>query len=157
MESKEIKQLVDRYLDGATTLEEENRIARYFAEHDIVDAELDAVRSMFLGFEELRKVKMPEHNSYRTKTNRSAIALWIARVASVAAVVAIAVLATKPFYSAETESLHHKGLVCYINGVEVYDEAIARNEASRLLGSVSENMQLAMAKIENIGVFNNIK
>ena len=157
MESKEIKQLVDRYLDGVTTLEEENRIARYFAEHDIVDAELDAVRSMFLGFEELRKVQAPARNGYRTKTYRSAIALWVARVASVAAVVAIAVLAIKPFYSAETEPLHHKGLVCYINGVEVYDEAISRNEASRLLGGVSDNIQLAMAKIEKIGVFNNIK
>ena len=40
--------------------------------------------------------------------------------------------------------------VCYVNGVRIDDEQVAYAEASRILGSVSEDMQLAMAEVNRL-------
>lgn len=48
---KDIERLLRRFMDGLTTVEEENRIAEYFRTHE-VDAEWKAYKDMFAWFDD---------------------------------------------------------------------------------------------------------
>ena len=50
----------------------------------------------------------------------------------------------------ETISNTNPEYICYVNGVKVEDDQLAYAEASRLLGSISEDMQLAMAEVNRL-------
>lgn len=150
MESKEIKILVERYFDGATTLEEEARIAQYFATHSVVDKELDVIREMFLGFSELRNENAPE-----LKAKKRAIkpmAIWLSRASAIAAVVAVVLFSINPLTDTNSDTLSQSGIVCHINGVVVDDPEMVASETNRILGGVADNMALAMASIEKFNI-----
>ena len=40
--------------------------------------------------------------------------------------------------------------ICYVNGVKVEDDKVAYAEANRILGSLSEDVQLAMAEVNRL-------
>ena len=152
MESKEIKILVERYFDGATTLEEEARIAQYFATHNIVDEELEVVRDMFIGLSELRSTSAPEPKMNIVAEQRNSTWLWLGRMAAIAAVVAVVLFSINPLTDTNSDTLSQSGIVCHINGVVVDDPEMVASETNRILGCVADNMALAMASIEKFNI-----
>lgn len=149
MELAEIKRLIDRYYDGETTLQEEAAIADYLATHNDIPAELEVTRVIFMATSRIKEIKAPASKPQRTNRMRGLIVRLGGMVA--AAVVIIGVILSlryEPMPVVESQPL----IACHINGVAISDQEIARNEANRILGGVSEDMEAAMAKIEVLNI-----
>ena len=154
MELSRIKILVDKYFDGLTSLEEEQELARYFAETEDIPEEYQVVKMMLLSFctlsnetpkAEVKAVAKTKHRNI-FRLNRK----WIAGVAAAAAILIGIVIAFMPNKVIESTTETEPSYVCYVNGVRIDDEQVAYAEASRILGSVSEDMQLAMAEVNRL-------
>lgn len=88
---KEMERLMSRFMDGLTTLDEEERLARYFRQADIPE-EWNAWREMFAYFDE----GMPTGGACGThKRRRTRLTAMWAGIAAAAAV-ALAVVMTMP-------------------------------------------------------------
>jgi|GEM_PF-4895464 len=89
-----IKQLLDRFMAGETSLDEERQIAQYFRDHRQVEAELEPYREMFDYFAE----GMPlEQERKPTKLPWT----WVAAAVATAAAVALLLLLS-PFNRTDT-------------------------------------------------------
>lgn len=146
--------MVDKYFDGHTSLEEEQELARYFAETEDIPEEYQPIKMMLSSFYTLSnetpkaEIKAVAETKHRNifRLNRK----WIAGVAAAAAILIGIVIAFMPNKAIESTTETEPSYVCYVNGVRVDDEQVAYAEASRILGSVSEDMQLAMAEVNRL-------
>ena len=90
----DIQQLLDRYLDGLTSLEEEDRLADYFRSHDVPEA-WQAYKEMFAYFD----AGMPTGESEEKKRpqRHRTVALWTGL--AVAAAAALTLFIVRPVSS----------------------------------------------------------
>lgn len=149
MELAEIKILIDKYYDGETTLDEEAAIANYFQTHMDIPAELEPTRAIFMATSALKDLKAPDVKPRKVSLGRM-ITIHLGGVAAAAAVVAGIIIGLSPEPTTKTEKRPY--IACYINGEKVDDQQIAQAEANRILGGVSEDMQIAMAKIKALNI-----
>lgn len=86
---KNIEQLIKRFMDGQTTVEEESRIAEYFRTHDVED-EWKAYKDMFAWFDDGMPIQQ-EAEKHKTKNSKKAkiIAFVMAAAAAIAALIII--------------------------------------------------------------------
>lgn len=84
MNENELKLLVERYMDGETTLEEEERLQSYFLEHENVDGELASARQLVLGLASLR-VPQETTKPATPPKKRSKMAVYVRRTIGIAA------------------------------------------------------------------------
>lgn len=66
MERQEIEKLLDKYLEGETTLQEEQKLGRYFMTHTDLPPELEEYRMLF-GYFEVEREKIFEKDLYLPK------------------------------------------------------------------------------------------
>ena len=162
MELSRIKILVDKYFDGLTSLEEEQELARYFAQAEDIPEEYQAVKMMLGAFDALSKetpksdvkvdVKAKRNNIFRPKIK------WVAGVAAaVVTLIGVAITLTPSGETINVPAEPTPAYVCYVNGVKVEDDKLAYAEASRILGNVSEDVQLAMAEVNRLTHYTLIK
>ena len=155
MELSRVKILVDKYFDGLTSLEEEQELTRYFAETTDIPEEYQPIKMMLSSFctlsnetpkAEVKAVaETKHHNIFRL--NRK----WFAGVAAAAAILIGAMIILIPNDNGmETPIETTPDYVCYVNGVKINNDELAYAEANRILGSVSEDMQLAMAEVNRL-------
>ena len=87
---KNIEQLIKRFMDGQTTVEEESRIAEYFRTHDVED-EWKAYKDMFAWFDDGMPIQQ-ETGKHKTRNSQKAkiIAFAMAAAAAIAALIIIA-------------------------------------------------------------------
>lgn len=87
---KNIEQLIKRFMDGQTTVEEESRIAEYFRTHDVED-EWKAYKDMFAWFDDGMPIQQ-ETEKHKTRNSQKAkiIAFAMAAAAAIAALIIIA-------------------------------------------------------------------
>lgn len=87
---KNIEQLIKRFMDGQTTVEEESRIAEYFRTHDVED-EWKAYKDMFAWFDNGMPIQQ-EAEKHKTRNIQKAkiIAFVMAAAAVIAALIIIA-------------------------------------------------------------------
>ena len=162
MESSRIKILVDKYFDGLTSLEEEQELARYFAETDDIPEEYQGVKMMLVSFDTLRQETSKVEIVTPVETRRNRVFTlnrkWIAGVA-VAASVLIGVVVTLNLSDKQlgASTTVDPGYVCYVNGVKIDDDQQAYAEANRILGNLSEDMQLAMAEVNRLTHYTIVK
>lgn len=157
MELSRVKILVNKYFDGLTSLEEEQELTRYFAETTDIPEEYQPIKMMLSSFCTLSnetpkaEVKAVAETKHRNifRLNRK----WFAGVAAAAILIGI-VIAFMPNKAIESTTETEPSYVCYVNGVRIDDEQVAYAEASRILGSVSEDMQLAMAEVNRLTHYN---
>lgn len=154
MELDRIKILVDKYFEGATSLDEEQELTTLLTTCKDLPEEYKAVKMMLGSFTELSRdaskseVKVNPEVKRRNifYTNRK----WLTGVAAAVAVLIGATVMLSTGNDVETISNTNPEYICYVNGVKVEDDQLAYAEASRLLGSISEDMQLAMAEINRL-------
>lgn len=100
METKVTQQLIDRYLEGDTSLEEESQLRAYFNSPQI-DPSLKSVQPMFAYFEQAKtETTTVLENQNKPKTNRK-ISFWKYAVAAV--LVPACIWAGVSFYQQQTE------------------------------------------------------
>lgn len=135
--TNDIKQLIDRFMEGDTSLDEEHQLYEYFCQED-VDSELKAYQEMFRSFDALMvapeheqtvlTAKKParRHSRLRAMIPHHRMAIGVA--ASLLALLSIAGL---------TE-YHHRQNYCeaYIYNRHVTDEKTVMHEMACTLGAV---------------------
>ena len=155
MELSRVKILVDKYFDGLTLLEEEQELRRYFAQMESIPEEYQVVKMMLGTFDTLshetpnREVKVnvatKRRNTFRLNLK------WVASAAAaVAILVGVAITLAPNSRNMEAPTETEPAYICYVNGVKVEDDKVAYAEANRILGSLSEDVQLAMAEVNRL-------
>ncbi len=96
----DIQQLLDRYLEGLTSLEEEDRLADYFRSHDVPEA-WQAYKEMFAYFD----AGMPTGESEEKKRpqRHRTVALWTGL--AVAAAAALTLFIVRPVSSPQSSAV----------------------------------------------------
>ena len=144
MDEQKIQELLRRYFDGETSLDEERELQRYFAGEDIPGLQ-KAYRPMFAYFAEERAVMPP-----KPKAVTRNIRIGLSILTGVAASIAILFLVNLP-------EKHPDRYVYFVNGQRVYDETAAMQKAEDKLQLLVASMQKAnncMAAFEKVQVSN---
>ena len=151
MTEEKVNELLQRYFDGATTLEEERDLQRYFAGDDIADS-LAAYRPMFTFFanSKIQEINDSTIQEFKDSTiqrfknstiqrfkNLGISESWnfgiiTAIAASIAILLWIGLAETKP-----------DNYVYFVNGKRVYDENAAIASAEDKLQLLASSMQTA--------------
>ena len=144
-----IKELLGRYFDAETTLEEEALIRNYFSEHEI-DPELNPYADMFNAFSKERGEYLlecgvngmernhvaEEERGYSNRQTRRRRMYYIISIAGTAAVLMLGMFALIKDRS---------NPVLIINGEKIYNAELA----IAMAGESLDNMNMAMEKIQN--------
>lgn len=158
MELSRVKILVNKYFDGLTSLEEEQELRRYFAQAENIPEEYQVVKMMLGTFDTLsHETPNREVNVHADIKRRKTFRLnmkWVASAAAAAAAAAIlvgvAITLAPNSRNMEVSTETTPAYICYVNGVKVEDDKVAYAEANRILGSLSEDVQLAMAEVNRL-------
>ena len=141
MNEQKIHELLRRYFDGVTSLDEERELQRYFAGGDISNT-LKAYRPMFSFFAEERAIEPPKAKAV-TRRLRLSLSIITGIAASIAILFLVGVPKTKPELYAY-----------YVNGLRVYDEAAAFEAAEDKLQLLATSVQKAR---NSMAAFNKIQ
>ena len=140
MNEQKIHELLQRYFDGATSLNEERELQGYFSGKEIPDS-LMAYRPMFTFFAEERAVEPPAQ-----KPAARTIRFNWAYVTGIAASIAILFLVGLP-------KVQHDKYVYYVDGQRVYNETAALESADdklQLLAASLQKAQNSMAAFDKV-------
>ena len=140
MNEQKIHKLLQQYFDGATSLDEERELQRYFTAGNIPDP-LIAYQPLFVFFDEERAVEPPVHQP-ATRTIR----LNWAIVAGIAASIAILFLVGLP-----KSQPQHDQYAYYVDGQRIYDETAAMESADNKLQMLASSMQKARSSMAAFG------
>lgn len=146
MESKDIKQieiLLEAYLAGNSTREQEQQLRRYFLSSSDVPAELEYARAMFGYFQKQQQVQFaPKRTARITRRRLWSIAGSVAAVIAVGVTLAIMLVPEK-----------HHVVYCYINGVAVTDYNQALSQTCAVLDFVGESVAEPTQYLSTLGQF----
>ena len=124
----DIKQLVERFLEGRTTNAEEHELYEWFASADVPE-EWSDLKAMFAWY----AAGMPEKSAAPTRRKlRRASVLWMGWAAGVAAVVAIAVLIFREDEQRRPIDIY-EGSFIIAEGVRYDEPAYSEQEIEALL------------------------
>ena len=156
MEFNEIKILVEKYFDGATSLEEEKMLSQYFSQCNELPEEFKSVKMLFASLHKIGEAA-PVNAEVRVAPTikRARWRAWSYHIgAGVAASVAVIMLLTALFKdnSAELYPDIGQGFICYVDGEEISDWAVAHAETDRILSGVASNMHQAMSSIKKLNI-----
>ena len=143
MEQSRIRELLNLYLEGQTTLMQEEQLRGYFAAVADIPADLMPYKAMFAAFD---SVKEQKPTAVVAKKPRSWARVVIGSVAAVAACLVLGLFIWSGVQSREQQ------IVCYIDGKQITDAEVVVAEAQRMLGSVNEDIMVAMAAIESMNI-----
>ena len=147
MEQSRIRELLDLYFEGQTTLEQERAIKDFFATAQNIPADLVPYKAMFAAFDsaalEHSATPIPE------VAPRSRFRMLIGGLSAISA--AACLLLGIFLWSEQRAS--EPSIICYVDGVEITDRDRAVAEAQRILSGVNSDVELAMATIEKMNIF----
>ena len=130
MNEKEVHILLQRYFEGATSLNEERELQCYFSEGNIPDS-LKAYRPMFAFFAVERAVEPPAQKPMARTIRMN----WIIAT-GIAASIAILFMLSLP-------KMQNDNYVYLVDGQRIYDETAAIALAENKLQLLAESMQKA--------------
>ena len=154
-----IKILVDKYFDGTTSLEEEQELARALNEYHDLPEEYAAVKIMLSSFATLKEeTSTPQTETIVEKRSRKWLNIntrWITTAAAAACII----LGTALIFTHHGSGTHttEPDYICYMNGVKIENDQIAYAEASRILGNISEDLQIAMSEVNRLTHYTIVK
>ncbi len=123
----EIEELLNRYFEGETSLQEEQTLKEYFLNADNVPAKWNYAKAMFTGFSSNKEV-----TSHTVVVKKKGMPLK--RIAAAAAVVALLSVSVALFVPKEKE------IYCYVNGKPVTDYELALKHAERAFGIMEKEI-----------------
>lgn len=154
MELDRIKILINRYFDGITSREDEHELTRYFSECNDIPEEYQVVKMMFTSFNTIANdaptsdIRLPDkmvrHNTITISRK------WYGGIAAAITLLIGVVAIFSHEYNNSAAQSSEPSYVCYVNGIKVEDDMIAYAEAYRILGAISENVQLSMIEVNRL-------
>jgi len=140
MTEEKIHELLQRYFDGATSLDEERELHRYFAGAQISDA-LKAYRPLFSFFAEERAIEPPKPKAIIRNLRRN-----LSIIAGIAASIAILFIVGLP-------QMRTDEYVYFVDGQRIYNQAAAMeavDDKLQLLAASMQKAQSSMAAFEKV-------
>lgn len=140
-EIKRIQNLLDKYMDGATSNEEEAKLRKYFEEHgNDIPEEWESYRALFsyIGFEQMNLSLIPKEEEKEIDKKEASRSRWLKYFGtSVAAVTIIA------FLIVGIQKIAQPQPECYavIDGKVYTDQEFVHNEALDALEDVSADSE----------------
>ena len=128
-----IEELVEKWLDGATSLEEERALEGYFADGGEVPAHLAWAAPLFARNVAARSARTPSRPQKRTL--RPTLRYGLVATISVAAAIAVGLFVTTRHPDTTTPC-------AYINGEKVCDRAVVMAVATPVFEQLSQSLQL---------------
>lgn len=142
-EIKRIQDLLDKYMDGATSNEEEATLRKYFDEHgNDIPEEWESYRALFsyIGFEQMNLSLIPkeeekEENIEKKEASRSRWLKYFGTSVAAAAIIAFLIVGIQKIAQPQPE--------CYavIDGKVYTDQEFVHNEALDALEDVSADSE----------------
>lgn len=133
----EIEELLNRYFEGETSLQEEQTLKEYFLNADNVPAKWNYAKAMFTGFSSNKEV-----TSHTVAVKKKGMPLK--RIAAAVAVVAILSAGAAMLIPEEKE------IYCYVNGKPVTDYELALKHAERAFGIMEKEISKPVDGLEKI-------
>ena len=135
MNEHKVNELLQRYFNGATSLDEERDLQRYFTGSDIPES-LKVYRPLFNFFAEERAIEpVTCHSSLVTNEQRNRL-LPLYIITTIAASIAILFMVSVP-------KIQTDEYVYYVNGQRVYNQTAAIAMAENKLQMLAVSMQKA--------------
>lgn len=134
---KQIQELLDKYFEGETSLQEEQILKDYFLNTADIPAEWYSAKAMFTGFCSNKEV------TSRTVTVKKK-GMSLKRIAAAVAVVAILSAGAAMLIPEEKE------IYCYVNGKPVTDYELALKHAERAFGIMEKEISKPVEGLEKI-------
>lgn len=134
----EIEELLNRYFEGETSLQEEQTLKEYFLNADNVPAKWNYAKAMFTGFSSNKEV-----TSHTVAVKKKGMPLK--RIAAAVAVVALLSVSATLLIPTEKE------IYCYVNGKPVTDYELALKHAERAFGIMEKEMSKPAQSLDLIG------
>lgn len=151
MEWNRVKLLYDKYLEGETSLDEERELHALLSATDINPKKYKAIKAILDATYSISLEKCTKDIKYSEPKRSVWYNISIRRIASVAAVVGLIVgIAISSIETAPSSAVEEFDIVCHINGALVTDQLVVQAEAQRILGDISQNMNTAKERINNI-------
>jgi hypothetical protein len=144
-DSKHIVNLIDKYFEGLTTLQEEQTLRDYF-QQDNIPEELKSYQPMFQYFAEARTPAriLPVETRRATSLQRK---MWFAIAASVLLLLGLR-------FALSTYKTLPETSLAYIDGKKMTDIALIQKEALRALENLSEeNEEVYASQIDALDFF----
>ena len=138
MDYNNIKNLLDKFLNGNTTIEEEKSLNAFFTNQREIPDEFAYAKMMFNYFESEKVVTIPVKN---IKVFRKSVITITSIAASVAIVLTLGFLHT---------SSKQKKVYCYINGEPVHNKEIAMIETQKALTLVTNNLNCGLNEFSEL-------
>lgn len=140
-EIKRIQNLLDKYMDGATSNEEEAKLRKYFEEHgNDIPEEWESYRALFsyIGFEQMNLsqiLKEEEKEIDKKEASRSRWLKYFGTSVAAAAIIAFLIVGIQKIIQPQPE--------CYavIDGKVYTDQKFVHNEALDALDDVSADSE----------------
>ena len=140
-EIKRIENLLDKYMDGATSNEEEATLRKYFEEHgNDIPEEWESYRALFsyIGFEQMnlsQNLKEEEKEIDKKEASRSRWLKYFGTSVAAAAIIAFLIVGIQKIAQPQPE--------CYavIDGKVYTDQEFVHNEALDALEDVSADSE----------------
>ncbi len=134
MNIDDISQLIDRFLDGTTTLEEERRLYKFFHSPNI-PAGLEEYRTMFIGYSQLDHLDTPCPQPFPSRQSSR----WLRPLSIASSAAAVIIIAITLFIPHETTHPY----ILHSNGHTITDENIVmdnmENTMSQLFSDYQDN------------------
>ena len=124
---EKIEELLNKYFEGETSLQEEQTLKEYFLNADNVPAKWNYAKAMFTGFSSNKEV-----TSHTVAVKKKGMPLK--RIATAVAVVALLSVSVALFVPKEKE------IYCYVNGKPVTDYELALKHAERAFGIMEKEI-----------------
>lgn len=160
MELDRLKILADRYFEAETTLEEEQELKEYLATAESIPEEYAALKIMLGVAAATQEVKAPKAERDVKRRN-----LWMLRMMGgmsiAAAAAAIIFMLVTPYAALDevsapktepSNAVVQQDLICYVDGVRLTDMDAAYSQANKILGGVSNDLELAMAQVNKFNI-----
>lgn len=149
MEHSQIKELLNKYFEGNTTLEEEAMLRDYFSDAGAIHRDFEYARDLFVHWTESSQMEYKGDSivkNGRALRNKRRVG-WLAVAASVCLLVVAGL-----FWPVEQQTVY-----AYIDGKPVTDKEIALAEMKKALGQVSQEFNRGTSELQRISKFNEME
>jgi len=145
MEFKEIDQLINKYFEGETSLEEEAKLKAFILSRDLLPDKYNRIKAMFSFYEtgstETCELKIENIIPFQKKKRNSLRIIYYAVAAGAAILLGIWFM---------QDSKIEKPVYAYINGEPVENQELAFKEAQKALMIISKNLNEGTKNVRHL-------
>lgn len=146
MDYNRIELLLHKYLEGVTTISEEEELRVFFTTNEKIPENLLFAKDLFCYFNEEKSGGHAKTNKTRRMVSRRSLYY----ISGIAASLLLALILTLPNYQSENTTIY-----AYVDGKAITDISIAEQYTKQILLSTAEKIDIGAKSLHYAGQFTN--